>query len=564
LVAKYGYAQNSLFERPLGRTGSCNAILIGDDNLLYCGADTSRWAAEGCAAVCSDDDSSCPFAMTTLPPDTTMATTKEVDDTCEDSNDYTWIIRFTFRITVNDDNIDVSSDSGRGIVRTACKRAFFRAIYEILMDWLDGFCFDLTDDKLTIDEYTASRRRLLATEYEIEAGFEYNDDLQDLFFGNDSLYNSTEFGQAFGEELIELFIDANIIDETNITSIAIEITAPVEYVPEESDHKVEGALINATVIMGLIDVLVFLACLLYLVRNTYPRVQQEGDIDWKEARARYKLPYSIAFVEILGSLIHWIFAIIVIARYESYLGWILFCLLLAGEVVLYVRFILYKQLILYQIPKLKSEGKLTETELKDEIVARKTDVGILGLLLATVEDLPVVIIAIIVGENFGYTAGTDLALLMGIVSIIMKFGLLFGAQCGKTDDDLEKPGYVPSKRQEKPREKATKEAIELAEERPSNDNDEKKGLKSTNDVEEEEENKEEEDYAGGATKDDNTAKKEEEDGGDDEPTGNAEEDNEEDKPLKSDDDKEATDGNKDTEKEQDNGDKKKKTDEYVD
>ena len=68
----------------------------------------------------------------------------------------------------------------------------------------ESFCFDLADDQLTIteteDSTENSRRRLLSTEYEIVAGFEYNDDLQDFFFENDTLYNPTEFGEIFGED----------------------------------------------------------------------------------------------------------------------------------------------------------------------------------------------------------------------------------------------------------------------------------------------------------------------------------------------------------------------------
>ena len=137
--AEYGYDSNTF--KSLNYTGSANAILIGDDNLLYCGADTSRWTEEGCSAVCDSSDSSCPFARTTAYPETTVVMDPDLglNETCEDSNDYTWIIRLTFEILVSDDNVDITTEDGREIIRNSCKRAFFRSIVESLVNWLRVF-----------------------------------------------------------------------------------------------------------------------------------------------------------------------------------------------------------------------------------------------------------------------------------------------------------------------------------------------------------------------------------------------------------------------------------------
>jgi len=343
------------------------------------------------------------------------------------------------------------------------------------MDWFDfDFCFDLNDDELTISEYTSNtNRRLLQTEYQIDAGFEYNDVLQDMLFGNDTVFDIDEFGSIFGDELIDILIEENALN-VNTTDIGITVFEPEQDTESESDHKVEGSLINAVVIMATIDVLIFIFCTIYVVKNTRFRADEEGDIDWKEAIKKYKIPYWVGCVEILDSLIHWIFAIIVITL-PSYLGWILFCLLLAAEIILYGRYILYKQLILYQIPKLRNDTKISETELKEGIIARRTDVGIFGVALGMIEDLPVIIIVIIVGENFGYNAIEVIALLAALISLSMKIGLLGNAMFSSTDN-----GPIAANNNKD--EKATNKAIELAEDK----NEEKEKLKNTNDIEEEE------------------------------------------------------------------------------
>ena len=538
LVNKFGYNENFLFNVVFG---SGNTIIIGDDDLLYCGVDTSRLETEGCSAVCNSSDSSCAFAMTTFYPESTSlqestniestnmestnieTTDSELYDKCTD-DDYGWIIRITFRVVLN---LDPTESDNREKLRSSCKRAFFRSIMENVMDdWMPDFCFDLTDDKLTINQYTeTSTRRLLQTEYEIEAGFEYNDDLQDAVFNNESSLD--EFGMIFNDELIDILVEEDIIDQ-DTENIYVSVSTPDEYEEDDSDHKVEGGLINFTIVMALICCLIFCACLIYFIRFIYPRTKKEGDIDLKEAKERYKLPYAIAFIEILDSLIHWIFAIMLIAQHSSYLGWILFCLLLASEIILYLRFIFYKQLILYQIPKLRQDIE-SEKELKDAIIDRKTDVAILGIALGMVEDLPVVIVAVIAGENFGYKAEMDLAIIIAIISLVMKFGLLFGAQFGSTEPEkVEKPKnnvvyQSPPIKTSSKDEKATSEAIELAEEKQQ----EKTQLDTGNEVEEEEQ----EEY-------------------------NAEPEKEEEQPLNTDD--------KDKQEQVDTNKDKKKDDQYID
>ena len=69
MVTKFEYNENYLFNLVFG---SGNMIIIGDDNLLYCGVDTSRLETEGCSAVCNSNDSFCIFSMTTMYPETTM------------------------------------------------------------------------------------------------------------------------------------------------------------------------------------------------------------------------------------------------------------------------------------------------------------------------------------------------------------------------------------------------------------------------------------------------------------------------------------------------------------
>ena len=75
-----------------------HAILIGDDNLLYCGSDTSRWTEEGCSAVCNSSDSLCPFAMTTAYPESTVP--EEPDGALKVHQITTFVFYFCWQIHI--------------------------------------------------------------------------------------------------------------------------------------------------------------------------------------------------------------------------------------------------------------------------------------------------------------------------------------------------------------------------------------------------------------------------------------------------------------------------------
>ena len=469
LIYKFGY--NGYFFRSFIGPFP-NAIKIGDNKLLYCGASTIRWASSRCIPVCNSTDGSCPFAMTTIPPQTTVIVFSTLNEVCMDEEDYTWSIQITFVL-----QFSVDHNAYTTAIRDACKIAFYRTILMYLVNWNDDYCFDLNVDDFMIeiadddDQDTRRRRSLLQTSYQITSTFEYNDDLQDRFFGNNTLYDSDDFNSVFAEELVDVFVEEQLIDsDTTAEDIKLSVSEPEEIDDPEPDHKIEGALVNAVVIIALVDILIFAVCCLYVYREIRPRAQIEGDIDWKDALKQHRIPWSIVFVEIFNTLIHWIFAIYIITI-PTYLGWIAFCLLLGAEIVLYIRYMLYKQLILYQVPKLRKEIE-NKNELDTEIKARRYDIGITGLILATVEDLPMIIIALIVGENFGYNALEILSILTAIISIIMKGGLLIGGLFMNTEEkeivvnnnNDDGDGGVADK---------TKKEIELAEETKNNDKGDK-------------------------------------------------------------------------------------------
>ena len=74
-----------------------------------------------------------------------------------------------------------------------------------------------------------------------------------------------------------------------------------------------------------------------------------GDIDWKNAKKQFELPYLVELVEITDVIVHTVFAISVAVK-PSCLGWILFCLLLGGEIALYLRYMWYKQFMVCGVP----------------------------------------------------------------------------------------------------------------------------------------------------------------------------------------------------------------------
>jgi len=432
--------------------------------------------------------------VTTEEPMSTLMTTAYPDTT--EIIEYTacdepaWFLDVSFTAT-----LIVDADTVRETIRTLLEEAFANTIEDLLGDWQAAYCFALPDSELVITQ-SGSSRRLLQTEYDISATFEYDDNLQDAVFGNDQVYNSAAFSAAFTTNIIDAFVYGGLVDEST-TDLSMTVQDPIAYDTDgdddDRDHKVEGALINFVSIVAICDILLFVACALHLYRNTYPRVKEEGDIPWKEASKTGKIPYPVFVVELITSLLFWIMAIFVVLE-PSYLGWLLFCLCLAGEVVLFARCVIFKQLALYQIPKLKAEAKLAPGDLKEAVLARRTDVGVIGVLLATVQDIPVMLIVVLVGENFGYSGLEVFVLIFACLSVVMKVLLLGAARC--IDEDMspeeqkpeEKKPAATEKKTDKTEEKAHT-AIELAEETKEKKGAEQetKPAENTQDVQEEEE-----------------------------------------------------------------------------
>eukprot|EP00484_Ammonia_sp_Unknown_P023546 CAMPEP_0197024384 /NCGR_PEP_ID=MMETSP1384-20130603/4928_1 /TAXON_ID=29189 /ORGANISM="Ammonia sp." /LENGTH=733 /DNA_ID=CAMNT_0042452757 /DNA_START=105 /DNA_END=2306 /DNA_ORIENTATION=+ len=109
--------------------------------------------------------------------------------------------------------VDATTTAGRESVRNALKQALAATIADILGDAHDELCFDLPDGLLTITAATG-RRRLLQTTYDVSAGFEYDDSLQAALFGDDSVYNPSEFASGFGGNLVTVMTEQSLVEST--------------------------------------------------------------------------------------------------------------------------------------------------------------------------------------------------------------------------------------------------------------------------------------------------------------------------------------------------------------
>ena len=163
-----------------------------------------------------------------------------------------------------------------------------------------------------------SSRRLLQDDtydelYEIEATLEYNDALHNAFFNNPDMYpNNTEFSDVFADYIEEEYDLINIMVNNSTVEI-IEIGEPTTIIiyepPCYDSHRVEDSLINAVVILSIIDVLIFLAALIYIYTGILPRIKKEkGNSPWSKIRHRLKfLHYIVILIEFITFILCLIF-----------------------------------------------------------------------------------------------------------------------------------------------------------------------------------------------------------------------------------------------------------------
>eukprot|EP00483_Globobulimina_turgida_P003922 UN03930 len=113
--------------------------------------------------------------------------------------------------------------------------------------------------------------------------------------------------------------------------------------------------------------------------------------------------YLILFIEVFDTICHWILSIYILLI-PNYLGSILMILIIIGNIILVSKYLLLLNVC-------------------QNIKCNVSSV-IFGLLIGNVEDIPSIIISVIIGEHFGYKAITMLCLIMSLISVVTKIKVL--------------------------------------------------------------------------------------------------------------------------------------------
>eukprot|EP01084_Bolivina_argentea_P281854 482345_1 len=128
----------------------------------------------------------------------------------------------------------------------------------------------------------------------------------------------------------------------------------------------------------------------------------------------------------------------------SALGWISLLAAIIGLILFFVKFVLMKKLIGFQIPQLKenfqnAQSEMEENTLANEIRIRRTDIYIISLLIGCFEDCPQSVIVVIVTSNMGWNVISILSISCSVLSFGLKCMQIILSRYGCLDpDDVQK------------------------------------------------------------------------------------------------------------------------------
>lgn len=378
---------------------------------------------------------------TTLSPSFIPTQSPLTDPPSNDICSIEWKLRIRIRLRFKD---NPSASNRRSKVRKSCKSAFFYAVLQI--NWSEAFCFDLSEEELLIDSVDSVRRRRLLQddEYEIDASFSYNDDLQTSVF---TQLDKTEFAMDFQEQFCALGVAEGFLDNSTCIDIeeqsAVIIGDPIEAKSESNDFLLPLEGMNLLIIIG-VNLLIFIVAIVWLLIVSKKRLIEDETADWMEMIKQIGCRQYIVFIfECSVVCIHLLFCAYALNEdIANYVAWIGLVLVIGGVTVLCFRYIAYKKLIIHQFGHIKSRYSINlGGEWMKELRSRNIDIGMIGILAMSVEDMPFLLIALIVGND--WLAFDDFAVIVclsvSFIAIATKIGLLIGGCCTKADkvhDDL--------------------------------------------------------------------------------------------------------------------------------
>eukprot|EP01083_Nonionella_stella_P092164 257897_1 len=260
---------------------------------------------------------------------------------------------------------------------------------------------------------------------------------------------------------------SNTVQLMSTMSEETELTDPNDIKSEDERIQVrftaEGGLYYLVIIGAILAGVIAIICVWYLAMSKLTsRTLEIGTASFKQTFHQLGLTEKFSLViEVFDVVTDYLFAVDLITNNNAsndviLLGWISLFAAIIGCLFFYVKLLLTKKLIGFQVPLLKQQLKrrlsvaqdtidnIQQNELMMAMRQRRIDIYVITLLIACFEDCPqAIIVVIIVSSNIGWTSFSVLNIAMSVLGFCVKCLQIVMAKYGCQDpDDVHETDFV--------------------------------------------------------------------------------------------------------------------------
>merc|ERR1712228_75312 len=237
---------------------------------------------------------------------------------------------------------------------------------------------------------------------------------------------------------------------------------PTIFVEEIIEPSVANAILFAIFIVSIIDVVVIFFIIVYIIRYLIPRTRKPGNASIGQVLKRFNALNWISLgLELFDIATDILFSLSLIVPSDNaenddlfLMGCVSMLVTIFGIVLFFLKYSTHRKLIAFQVNELKEDWKNTQDAtvkngIMEQIRVRVTDMDILSFLNCCIEDIPQILLVVLVNslsEN-DLTTASVLTLAVSVTSCLLKIGQIIVAKFGCKDvhiSDTNQAVHVPN------------------------------------------------------------------------------------------------------------------------
>eukprot|EP01084_Bolivina_argentea_P300955 519059_1 len=214
--------------------------------------------------------------------------------------------------------------------------------------------------------------------------------------------------------------------------------------------ETQTSLFYILIIVGSTNVILCALCIYYICSKLLSRTKQPGNASyWQTIKTFNVFCYVGIVLEICDMSTDYLFASSLIISENNYfnkLGWASLIFSVCGVSVFFFKYGSYRKLIAFQVKNLKEKAKSGDADILDiilQISFREMDIHIVSLFNGCVEDIPQMIIILIVNQNIEWNYISILTIALSMISFTLRLSTVVATKLGCCDESIPYYSQLP-------------------------------------------------------------------------------------------------------------------------